>query len=45
MLKESDIHFFNDIGYKSEPLMHCPVEGYLQKKCSCNSDDSFGKLV
>ncbi|KAI8879411.1 glycosyltransferase family 15 protein [Backusella circina FSU 941] len=41
MLKETDIHFFNDIGYKSEPLMHCPTENYLQKKCNCNSDDSF----
>ncbi|KAI9025874.1 family 15 glycosyltransferase [Phycomyces nitens] len=41
MLKKSEVHFFNDIGYKHNPLMHCPIEGYLQKQCHCNKQDNF----
>ncbi|ORX46290.1 glycosyl transferase [Hesseltinella vesiculosa] len=41
MLKRSEIHFFNDIGYQHFPLNHCPSEPYLQKKCICNSEDSI----
>ncbi|KAI9278278.1 glycosyl transferase, partial [Phascolomyces articulosus] len=36
MLKKSEVHFFNDIGYKHNPLMHCPTEAYLQASCHCN---------
>lgn len=43
MLKTSEVHFFNDIGYKHNPLMHCPIEPWLQKNCWCNEKDNFGK--
>lgn len=42
-LNKSEVHFFNDIGYKHEPFMHCPTARELQKKCHCNADDNFGK--
>ncbi|KAI8362801.1 hypothetical protein BD560DRAFT_484020 [Blakeslea trispora] len=41
MLKTSEVHFFNDIGYKHNPLMHCPIEPWLQKNCWCNEKDNF----
>ncbi|OBZ89151.1 Alpha-1,2 mannosyltransferase KTR1 [Choanephora cucurbitarum] len=41
MLKTSEVHFFNDIGYKHNPLMHCPIDPWLQKKCWCNDKDNF----
>ncbi|CAG8455513.1 11469_t:CDS:2 [Ambispora leptoticha] len=41
-LKKKEIHFFNEIGYKHEPFMHCPVEMNLQMKCHCNPQDNFG---
>jgi hypothetical protein len=44
MLKTSEVHFFNDIGYKHNPLMHCPFEPWAQKKCWCNDKENFGKL-
>ncbi|KAI7902598.1 glycosyltransferase family 15 protein [Cokeromyces recurvatus] len=40
-LNKSQVHFFNDIGYKHEPFMHCPVVRELQKKCHCNAEDNF----
>ncbi|CAO0793800.1 unnamed protein product [Mucor circinelloides] len=40
-LNKSEVHFFNDIGYKHEPFMHCPTARELQKKCHCNADDNF----
>ncbi|RGB37147.1 Glycosyltransferase Family 15 protein [Rhizophagus diaphanus] len=40
-LKKHQIHFFNEIGYKHEPFMHCPEDASLQLKCHCNPDDSF----
>jgi hypothetical protein len=42
-LNKSEVHFFNDIGYKHEPFIHCPVARELQKKCHCNAEDNFGK--
>lgn len=42
MLKQSEVHFFNDIGYKHNPLMHCPDEPWLNKKCHCNGNENFG---
>lgn len=41
-LNKSEVHFFNDVGYKHDPFMHCPVARELQKKCHCNADDNFG---
>ncbi|KAI7864813.1 nucleotide-diphospho-sugar transferase [Spinellus fusiger] len=41
MLKKSEVHFFNDIGYKHDPLMHCPTENYLQKSCHCSPKENF----
>ncbi|KAG2173582.1 hypothetical protein INT43_005000 [Umbelopsis isabellina] len=41
MLNESDVHFFNDIGYQHPPLTHCPSEPQLQAKCTCNGSESF----
>ncbi|KAI8876264.1 glycosyltransferase family 15 protein [Backusella circina FSU 941] len=41
MLKNSEVHFFNDIGYFHGPLTHCPIEPYLQKKCHCDTKDNF----
>jgi alpha 1,2-mannosyltransferase len=42
-LNKSQVHFFNDVGYKHDPFMHCPVARELQKKCHCNAADNFGK--
>lgn len=42
-LNKSEVHFFNDVGYKHDPFMHCPVARELQKKCHCNAEDNFGK--
>jgi alpha 1,2-mannosyltransferase len=42
MLNSSEVHFFNDIGYKHNPLMHCPIEPYLQKNCWCDEKQNFG---
>lgn len=42
LLKTSEVHFFNDIGYKHNPLMHCPTDPFLQKNCWCNEKDNFG---
>ncbi|ORZ03673.1 nucleotide-diphospho-sugar transferase [Syncephalastrum racemosum] len=41
MLKKDEVHFFNDIGYKHNPLMHCPTESYLQKSCHCDGGENF----
>ncbi|KAI8364122.1 glycosyltransferase family 15 protein [Blakeslea trispora] len=40
-LNKSEVHFFDDIGYKHDPFMHCPVARELQKKCHCNAEESF----
>ncbi|RUP45559.1 nucleotide-diphospho-sugar transferase [Jimgerdemannia flammicorona] len=40
-LDPSEIHFFNDIGYRHNPFMHCPQERELQLKCHCNADNNF----
>jgi alpha 1,2-mannosyltransferase len=44
-LKKHQIHFFNEIGYRHEPFMHCPADPTLQLKCHCNPNDSFGELI
>ncbi|CAI2183350.1 19932_t:CDS:2, partial [Funneliformis geosporum] len=41
LLKRHQIHFFNEIGYKHDPFMHCPIEESLQMKCHCDPNESF----
>ncbi|ORZ24451.1 nucleotide-diphospho-sugar transferase [Absidia repens] len=41
MLPKEQVHFFNDIGYFHNPLMHCPTERYLQKNCHCPASSNF----
>ncbi|KAL1932123.1 hypothetical protein VTP01DRAFT_9179 [Rhizomucor pusillus] len=40
-LDKSQVHFFEDIGYKHDDFMHCPQPRELQKKCHCDSHASF----
>ncbi|CAG8471418.1 13988_t:CDS:2, partial [Racocetra persica] len=40
-LKKHQIHFFNEIGYKHEPFMHCPQEEGLLLKCHCDPNNNF----
>ncbi|KAL0079314.1 glycosyltransferase family 15 protein [Phycomyces blakesleeanus] len=40
-LNQSEVHFFNDIGYKHAPFMHCPISRELQKKCHCDAGENF----
>lgn len=40
-LKKHQVHFFNEIGYKHEPFMHCPKEEKLQLKCHCDPNKNF----
>ncbi|ORZ00737.1 glycosyltransferase family 15 protein [Syncephalastrum racemosum] len=44
-LNKSEVHFFDDIGYKHDPFMHCPLDRNVQKKCHCNTDDNFDFTV
>ncbi|CAO3656439.1 unnamed protein product [Mucor hiemalis] len=41
MLKTSEVHFFNDIGYKHNPLMHCPKDPWINRNCHCNGNENF----
>ncbi|PPQ78267.1 hypothetical protein CVT25_011726, partial [Psilocybe cyanescens] len=42
-LNKTQLHFFNDIGYRHEPFEHCPQgESHKRGKCSCDSPDNFG---
>lgn len=38
-LKPSEIHFFEDIGYRHEPFQHCPKN--RPQTCACDPSDSF----
>ncbi|KAL1916646.1 uncharacterized protein VTP21DRAFT_5350 [Calcarisporiella thermophila] len=40
-LRSDEIHFFNDIGYKHYPFMHCPTEKELQLKCTCDPGQTY----
>ncbi|KAL1915601.1 uncharacterized protein VTP21DRAFT_6725 [Calcarisporiella thermophila] len=40
-LNKSEIHFFDNIGYRHNPFMNCPEEKSYQKKCHCNPADNF----
>ncbi|KAI9146180.1 alpha-1,2-mannosyltransferase [Paraphysoderma sedebokerense] len=46
-LHPSQIHFFEDIGYKHAPFTHCPLslQDQVRQNCDCGSDDSFDWLV
>jgi alpha 1,2-mannosyltransferase len=39
---KDQIHFFNDIGYKHDPFMHCPQgEAHARGKCWCDAKQNF----
>ncbi|CAG8544655.1 15942_t:CDS:2, partial [Acaulospora colombiana] len=42
-LEKSQIHFFNDIGYKHSPFQHCPIEKRFHEsgKCYCDPAENF----
>ncbi|RUS16107.1 glycolipid 2-alpha-mannosyltransferase [Endogone sp. FLAS-F59071] len=40
-LRRSEVHFFNDIGYKHNPFIHCPQGKQFYSKCHCNPRDNF----
>ncbi|KAJ8657512.1 hypothetical protein O0I10_006814 [Lichtheimia ornata] len=40
-LSKDEIHFFDDIGYRHDSFMHCPMARELQKKCHCDAQDTF----
>ncbi|KAH9478013.1 Glycolipid 2-alpha-mannosyltransferase 1 [Psilocybe cubensis] len=41
-LNKSQLHFFDDIGYRHEPFEHCPGgESHKKGKCACDSADNF----
>ncbi|KAL7312900.1 hypothetical protein PS15m_008607 [Mucor circinelloides] len=43
MLKQSDVHWFYDIGYKHDNFEHCPTEEkwLANSKCYCDPSTSF----
>jgi len=40
LLKPSEIHFFDDIGYYHDPTWHCPQDKELLLRCSCDPKDN-----
>ncbi|KZT59009.1 glycosyltransferase family 15 protein [Calocera cornea HHB12733] len=39
---KDQIHFFNDIGYRHEPFVHCPTgEAHTRGKCWCDPANNF----
>jgi hypothetical protein len=47
LLKASEVHFFNDMGYRHGPFQHCPDQpDWLSKgKCYCEPRKSFGETL
>ncbi|GAN04385.1 alpha-1,2-mannosyltransferase [Mucor ambiguus] len=41
LLKKSEFHFFNDIGYRHTSYTHCPVGDVFRTKCSCDPNNNF----
>ncbi|KAL1924033.1 uncharacterized protein VTP21DRAFT_7068 [Calcarisporiella thermophila] len=41
MLNKSQIHFFDDIGYKHPPYSHCSQKKEVQLKCHCDPASNF----
>jgi len=40
--KKEQLHFFEDIGYRHNPYVHCPKgESHAKGKCSCNIKETF----
>jgi len=40
--RKDQIHFFNDIGYRHEPFMHCPTgESHSRGRCWCDPASNF----
>jgi len=40
-LNKDEIHFFNEIAYRHDLFMHCPVDKELQLKCHCDPNENF----
>ncbi|KXT19042.1 hypothetical protein AC579_8744 [Pseudocercospora musae] len=42
-LKKGEIHFFDDIGYRHAPILHCPRSAAkrLENKCICNPEENI----
>lgn len=41
-LDKDEIHWFDDIGYKHEPFMHCPAgEAHSRGRCWCDPGQTF----
>ncbi|KAI7869039.1 glycosyltransferase family 15 protein [Spinellus fusiger] len=40
-LNKSQVHFFEDIGYRHNPFMHCPITKETQRKCHCDAAENF----
>ncbi|KAI8906412.1 nucleotide-diphospho-sugar transferase [Gorgonomyces haynaldii] len=38
-LSPDRVHFFDDIGYSHDGVMHCPLNEHLQNYCECSKDD------
>ncbi|KAJ6495440.1 glycosyltransferase family 15 protein [Mycena sanguinolenta] len=40
---KSQLHFFEDIGYRHQPFQHCPLDGgvYRERRCSCDQGDTL----
>ena len=39
---KSQIHWFDDIGYRHEPFQHCPQgEAHARGKCWCDINNNF----
>ncbi|CAG8506519.1 803_t:CDS:2 [Paraglomus brasilianum] len=45
-LNQSELHFFNDIGYRHGHIEHCPPERevYEAGNCRCNPKSNFGNI-
>jgi alpha 1,2-mannosyltransferase len=43
LLKQDEIHFFNEIGYYHVPFSHCPTGDKIKEelKCYCNPKENF----
>ncbi|KAF7344394.1 Glycosyltransferase family 15 protein [Mycena sanguinolenta] len=40
---KSQLHFFEDIGYRHSPFQHCPLDSnlYRERRCSCDQGDTL----
>lgn len=41
-LHKSEVHFFNDIGYRHTAYMHCPTDPKIHAKCKCDETLNHG---